>query len=152
MAPDLSLVARELGDDAAPTPTPGTRGDSALKWKLGYRRAQLRDLSSEDLRTDPSTGFTRQIDTDVLALGMSWQLAGNRVGLAYQLQSARGGIGGESGVSRFLPGSEAATHALTLGVTHEFGASLPPPAPPLLVVEPPPPDASPTPPTPSAAP
>lgn len=142
MAPNVALAARELGDDRPPAPMPATPDGSALTWKLAYRRAQLRDLSSGDLHSDPSTGFARQIDTDVLALGMSWTLAGNRLGLAYQLQSARGGLGDENGLARFLPGSTAATHALTLGVTHELGASLPPPAPPLLVLDAPLPDVS----------
>ncbi|HSP98529.1 MAG TPA: hypothetical protein VL049_15000 [Candidatus Dormibacteraeota bacterium] len=134
MAPDLSLMARELGDEATPTLRPEAEVESSVKWKLGYRHAQLNDLYSEELRNDPSTGFTRRVDTDVLALGMSWSLAGSQVGLAYQLQSARGGIGGDTGLSRFLPGSEAATHSLTLGVTREFDAGLPPPAPPPLLV------------------
>jgi hypothetical protein len=132
MAPDLSLATRHPGDETAPTLRPGT--DSGVKWKLGYNHAQLNDLYSADLRNEPSTGFTRRLNTDVLALGMSWSLAGSQVGLAYQLQSARGGVGGDSGLSRFLPGSDAATHALTLGVTREFDAGLPPPAPPPLLV------------------
>jgi hypothetical protein len=91
-------------------------------------------LPSDALRSDPSTGYTRHLDMDVLALGMSWALAGNQVGVGYQLQSARGGIGGDAGLGRFLPGSEAATHAFTLGLTRPFGAGLPPPAPPALLV------------------
>lgn len=127
LAPELALLARP--PDAVDTPP------SAVQWELDYRHAVLRDLSSADLRNDPSTGFSRQLDNDVLALGMSWHMAGSRVGLAYQLQSARGSLG--TGLTRFLPGSEAATHALTLGVTREFGGGVAPPAPPpLLVIEP----------------
>ncbi|MBX3026219.1 hypothetical protein KF840_15020 [bacterium] len=134
LAPDLSLMPR-TSDNPVPPPTNGAAAENGVRFKLDYRHAQLSDLSSTALRTDPATGFSRRLDTDVLALGMSWSLAGNQVGFAYQLQSARGG-GGDEGLARFLPGSEAATHALTLGVTRAFGAGGPPPvAPPLLIIE-----------------
>ena len=134
MAPDLTLVATQLDDPLQRQQLATAEPPSAVKWKLGYRHVQLEDLTSTALRSDPATGFSRQLNTDVLNLGMSWSLAGNQVGLAYQLQSARGGIGGDAGLSRFLPGSLAATHALTLGVTREFGAGVPPPAPPPMLV------------------
>lgn len=136
LAPDLSLLPRTLGNQVPP-PSERVAPEPGVRWKLDYRHAQLSDLPSSALRTDPSTGFSRRLDTDVLALGMSWRLAGNQVGLAYQLQSARGAGGGAEGLARFLPGSEATTHALTLGVTREFGAAGPPAvAPPLLIIEP----------------
>jgi hypothetical protein len=146
LAPDLDLVARELADEPTLTPHTGAAPERPVSWQLGYRHAQLGNmLPSDALRTDPSTGYTRALDTDVLALGMSWQLAGNKVGVGYQLQSARGGIG--AGLGRFLPGSEAATHAFTLGLTRPFGAGLPPPAPPpmLVLVDEPSADSTPSP-------
>lgn len=131
LVPDLTALPPTPGDaDAPPTPDDG----NAMAWQLAYRRAQLGALPGADLRLDPVTGFARQLDTDVLSLGMSWRLAGSRVGLAYQLQSARGSD--DAGLARFMPGSEAATHALSLGVTREFGASPPAPAPPPLLVPP----------------
>jgi hypothetical protein len=149
LAPELALLPRDFTRQPVET-RESVEPPSPVKWKVGYRHAQLSDLSSTALRTDPSTGFSRQLDTDVLALGMSWQMAGSRVGLAYQLQSARGGT--DSGLSRFLPTSDAATHALTLGVTREFGASLAPPAPPpLLMIEPAAQDDTAVQPTPSPA-
>ncbi len=145
MAPDLHFVVRELGDKDAPASTPAvTKAPKAVAWKLGYQHAQLGDLlPSDTLRNDPSTGYTRHLDTDVLALGMSWQLAGNQFGVGYQLQSARGGA--DAGLGRFLPGSDAATHAFTLGVSRAFGGGIPPPAPPPLLVVEAPPDATPEP-------
>ena len=135
LAPDLDLMARELADDPTMAPHTGAAPQRPVSWQLGYRHAQLGNmLPSDALRTDPSTGYTRNLDTDVLALGMSWKLAGNQVGVGYQLQSARGGIGSAAGLGRFLPGNEAATHAFTLGLTRPFGAGLPPPAPPDLLV------------------
>jgi hypothetical protein len=104
-----------------------------VSWQLDYYHPQFGNVPPT-LRSDPSTGYTRRLDTDVLALVMSRRLAGNEVGLGYQLQSARGGFGGDAGLGRFLPGSEAATHAFTLGLTRPFGAGLPPPAPPPLLV------------------
>jgi hypothetical protein len=137
---DARAVALDVEAEAtAATPKPVTERD--LKWKLGYRHSELSDLvSGETLRTDSSTGFSRQLDRDVVDLGLSWRLAGsNRLGLGYQLQSARNGGPGDGGLSRFLPGSAQATHAFTLGVTREFGAGAPPPAvvaPPLVPLEP----------------
>lgn len=124
MAPDLSAVAETLGDEPA---APTIAADPTVGWKLDYRHAELSDmLPTDSLRADPSTGFSRQLDRDVLALGMSWRMAGSRVGLGYQLQAGRDG---DLGLSRFLPSSEAATHAVTLGVSREFGAGAPAPPP-----------------------
>ena len=146
LAPDLVLLP------PAPAPTPALReADTPIDWQLRYRRAQLGQLPGSALRSDPPTGFSRQLDTDVLTLGMAWRLAGNRVGLAYQLQSARGRSDDVS-LSRFLPGSDTATHALTVGVTREFGAGQPPPAPPPLLVAPAPAPPSDPPTTPSPVP
>src|SRR4029079_18750957 len=115
LAPDLDLVARELADDPTMAPHTGAAPQRPVSWHLGYRHAQLGNmLPSDALRTDPSTGYTRNLDTDVLALGMSWKLAGNQAGGGYRLQSGRAGIGGAAGLGRFLPGNEAATHAFTL--------------------------------------
>jgi hypothetical protein len=136
MAPDLDLMARELAADPTLEPQTEDAPQGPVSWQLDYYHAQLGNmlLPSDALRSDLSTGYTRRLDTDVLALGMSWRLAGNQVGVGYQLQSARGGIGGAEGLGRFLPGSDAATHAFTLGLTRPFGAGLPPPAPPPLIV------------------
>lgn len=125
IAPNLTLVLDQPGDQASPGDA-SHRG-AALEWELDYSHSELFDtLSTHSLRADPSTGFSRQLDRDVLELGMSWGMGRNRVGLGYQLQSARDG---EAGLTRFLPGSEAATHAVTLGVSRQFGAGAPPPAP-----------------------
>lgn len=141
MVPDLVLLP-PAPVDTTPPPVAGD-GGASVDWELCYSRAQLGALPNAALRDAPSTGYSRQLDTDVLTLGMAWRLAGSRVGLAYQLQSARGSRD-DPGLSRFLPGSEAATHAFTLGVTREFGAGGPPPAPPPLLVPPEPtPDATP---------
>lgn len=122
IAPDLGLRADDLGDEPAET-----GGPSPVDWELGYRHVELFGTQpTRSLRADSSAGYSRQLDRDVLSLGMSWAMAGNRVGVGYQLQAARDG---EIGLSRFLPGSEAATHAFTLGVSREFGAGSPPPAP-----------------------
>ena len=106
-----------------------------------YRRAQSFDRSgSRSLRDDPSTAFSTLPNRDVFDLNMSWRLAGSTLGLGYQLQSSAGGVWGgrpateAAGLSRFLPGSEQATHSLMFGLTREWGADEPPP----LVVDPPP--------------
>jgi hypothetical protein len=144
LPPEALLDARAVGlevdpKDSAAKPTPVAEKD--LTWKLDYRHSQLSDLMPTDmLRGDTSTGFSRQLDRDVVDLGLSWRLAGtNRLGVGYQLQSARNGGPGDASLSRFLPGSAHATHAFTLGVTREFGAGAPPPpvvAPP-IPLEPP---------------
>jgi hypothetical protein len=110
-----------------------------LTAQLRYRHSQPFDrASSKPLREDPSTAFSTGPDRDVLDLNMSWSLAGSTVGLGYQLQSARGDSLGENvGLSRFLPGSDQATHSLTLGLTRTWGGGDPPPLiePPLLAPE-----------------
>lgn len=110
-----------------------------LTAQLRYHHSELVGRQdSQTVRDDESTAFSTRPDRDVLDLNMSWRLAGSTVGLGYELQSARGGSGaGEVGFSRFLPGSQQATHALTLGLRREWGA-----APPPLLIEPPllPPD------------
>lgn len=141
LLPPLHLMAPELvalppAAAASPPARGPLGGDAPIDWELDYHRARLGQLSGAALRNDPSTGFSRQLDSDVLTLGMAWHLAGSRVGLAYQFLSARGGQGEDAGLARFLPGSAATTHALTLGVTREFGGSAPPPAPPPLLVAP----------------
>ena len=100
-----------------------------LTAQLRYRHSQPFDHSdSLLLRDDQSTAFSTRPNRDVLDLNMSWRLAGNTVGVGYQLQSARGGsLANDIAVSRFLPGSQQATHAFTLGLTREWGAPEPPP-------------------------
>ena len=92
------------------------------------------------MRDDQSTAFSTLPNRDVFDLNMSWQLAGSTLGLGYQLQSSAGGVWGSrpvpgAGVSRFLPGSDQATHSLMFGLTRQWGADEPP----LVVIEPPPP-------------
>ncbi|MGE3498071.1 MAG: hypothetical protein AB7N53_09250 [Candidatus Binatia bacterium] len=125
------------------TPDDGSSRLSALprrfSWRLNYMRSPLSATSSSALlRTDRSTGFSRHANRDVLDLGVTWRLGGNRIGFDYQLQSARPGTaGGDEGLARFTPGSGQATHAFTLGVTRPFGGSAPPPPPaPLLPLAP----------------
>lgn len=111
--------------DPAPAAAPAApQAGEWLDWELGYRRSLLDDgASTRAMRSDPSTGFSRQLDRDVLDLGLTWRLARTRLGLGYHLQSARPqSDAGDPGLSRFLPGSDQATHAFTLGVTREFGA------------------------------
>lgn len=143
LPPESLIDARSMALDVDPAgaTTSDPVAERDLRWKLGYRHSDLSDrASSETLRADPSTGFSRQLDRDVVDLGLSWRLASsNRLGFGYQLQSARDGGAADGGLSRFLPGSAAATHAFTLGVTREFGAGAPPPAvvaPPLVPLEP----------------
>ncbi|MDX2171421.1 MAG: hypothetical protein SF182_30430 [Deltaproteobacteria bacterium] len=130
----MTLEVEAEREGSASTPTPVVERD--LNWKLGYRHSQLSDLmTNQTLRSDPSTGYSRQLDRDIVDLGLSWRLTGSdRVGLGYQLQSARNGGPGDVSLSRFLPGSARATHAFTLGVTREFGGAAAPPPP---VVAPP---------------
>ena len=114
----------------------GYRLSDDLMAQLRYRHSEPFDRAgSRTLRDDPSTGFSTRPNRDVLDLNMSWRLAGNTVGVGYELQSARGAaLPGDIAVSRFLPGSQQATHTLTLGLTREWGAGPPPP----LLIEPPP--------------
>lgn len=97
-----------------------------LTAQLRYRRPQLFGFSrSQVARDDMSSAFSSKSDRDVLDLNMSWRLAGSTVGVGYQLQSTtHGALGGtEAGLSRFMPGSEQATHSLSLGFTREWGRS-----------------------------
>jgi hypothetical protein len=123
-----------------------------LTTQLRYRHSLAFDRSSsKPLRDDASTAFSTHFNRDVLDLNMSWRLAGNTVGVGYQLQSTRGATLAENvGISRFLPGSEQATHSLTLGLIRQWGASAPPPIEPLLL--PPEPDIAATETTPTPAP
>ncbi len=106
-----------------------------LTAQLRYRHSQLSQRGrSRALRDEESTAFSTRPDRDVLDLNMSWHLAGNTLGFGYQFQSARGGSGpGEVGISRFLPGSQQATHSLTLGFTRQWGGADTPP----VLIEPP---------------
>lgn len=135
-----------LRDDAAARAAPQDSSHSSggpLSYSLSddltaqfhYHHAELLERGdSQSVRDDESTAFSTRPDRDVLDLNMSWRLAGSTLGLGYQLQSARGGSGpGEVGFSRFLPGSQQATHALTLGLTREWGAA----AAPSVLIEPP---------------
>ncbi len=137
LAPELAASPRLLEAPSAPpdSETPQREG-GPLSWQFRYQRSKLDTMSSRGLRTDTTTGFSRELDRDVLELGMTWRLAGSRIGVGYELQASREL---DEGFSRFLPGSASATHALTLGVTREFGrgAPPPPPAPPLGLVPPP---------------
>jgi hypothetical protein len=132
--PELALHPR-LTQSSSAGPLGYALSDDLMA-QLRYRHSEPFDRAgSRMLRDDQSTAFSTRPNRDVLDLNMSWRLAGNTVGVGYQLQSARGGaLPGEIGVSRFLPGSQQATHALTLGLTREWGA----PAPPPLLIEPPP--------------
>ena len=140
--PDPALApVRGLDFDSArrpEAPAVAARGPdtpSDVDWTLDYRHSFLTDTtSSAALRGDPSTGFSRQLDRDVVDLGLSWRLAGSRLGIGYELQSAREHSAADLSLGRFLPGSGQATHALTLGLTREWGAGAPPPVP---VVAPP---------------
>ena len=125
--PELD-AARWLDASLSPaTAAPAQPGE--IDWRLDYRHSLLDEAASNStLRGDASTGFSRQLDRDVVDLGLTWRLAGSRLGLAYQLQSARSRNAAEAGVSRFMPGSPQATHALTLGVTREWGSGALPPA------------------------
>lgn len=141
LAPELATAPRLLVE-VSPMPRATPEAVGGVDWQFRYQRSKLDTVSNRGLRSDQTTGFSRQLDRDVLELGMSWGVAGNRIGLGYELQAAREGL--DQGFSRFLPGSANATHALTLGVTREFGRGAPPPPPvPLLGVEPPPPTSEP---------
>ncbi len=136
---------RVLGDLARSAQEPGS-----VSWTLRYLRSPLSaTMSAAELRADLSTGFSTRSNRDVFDLGVSYGIGANRIGLDYQLQSARpGGPGDTGGLSRFLPGSAQATHGFTLGVTRQFGAGPPPPPPPVLslILETPRADAAPPPP------
>jgi len=96
----------------------------ALTAQLRYRKPQTFVFSrSQTVRDDPSSAFSTQPNRDVFDLSMSWHLDSNTVGLGYELQSSAHGPlgGGESGLARFMPGSEQATHAVSLGFTREWG-------------------------------
>lgn len=129
LAPEHAAAVARLTAAATPQPPARLDAEGPLDWQFRYQRSRLDEAAAgRTLRTDPSTGFSRQADRDVLGLGLSWRLARTRLGLGYQLQSARpADSGGDAGFGRFLPGSEQATHAFTLGVTREFGAGAPPP-------------------------
>jgi hypothetical protein len=137
--------ADQLLHDDAPLASiaPGHASDAPFAYSLAdgvtahvdYRRAQIFDrASSQALRNDASTTFSTRPDRDVLDLNMSWRLAGNTVGLGYQIESARSGTGiGEINVSRFMPGNPQAVHSLTLGLSRQWGGEAAPP----VLVEPP---------------
>jgi hypothetical protein len=140
--PDTPFAAGSLGLDARQllatpseaAPPPRDAGDVA--WRFDYTHSLLTDtMSNQLLRNDRSTGFSRQLDRDVVDLGLSWRLAGNRLGIGYQLQSARERSAADLSLARFLPGNAQATHALTLGLTREWGAGTPPPVPIVLLPE-----------------
>jgi hypothetical protein len=123
------------GAPAAPSPSDGKVGYSLsddLTAEVGYHHLRLSDrATSQTLREDQWSAFSTRPDRDVLDLNMSWRMQGNTVGLGYQFQSDRlNASPGEGAFSRFLPGSPQATHALTLGLTREWGAET---APPVLV-------------------
>jgi hypothetical protein len=147
-AEDRVHAGQHLLDDslvAAPRPPkePSPTGpltytlSEALTTQLRYRHSLAFDrASSKPLRDDPSTAFSTSFNRDVLDLNMSWRLAGSTVGVGYQLQSTRGATLAENvGLSRFLPGSEQATHSLTFGLTRQWGATAPPIEPLLLPPE-----------------
>jgi len=123
--PSTAKVGYSLSDD--------------LTAQLRYHHSRLSDrANSQTLRGDQWSAFSTRPDRDVLDLNMSWHLAGNTVGLGYQFQSDRFSTPGTGAFSRFLPSSPQATHALTLGLTREWGAGAAPPVlidPPLLVPE-----------------
>lgn len=146
---DQAARSEEILDGYGPAlsrpPKDPVAGDGPLSYSLSdrmtaqlrYRFSQPFDRSaSKALREDSSTALSTRPDRDVLDLNMSWLLAGSTVGVGYQLQSARGpNLADSISVSRFLPGSQQATHSLTLGLTRKWGASIPPPLvePPLLL-------------------
>jgi hypothetical protein len=131
---DPTIAAAEPGAGHSGGPLSYPLSDD-LSARLDYHHALLFDRDhSRALRNDPMPTFSTRPDRDVLDLGMSWRLAGNSVGIGYQLESARGGsLPADLGVSRFLPGSQQATHAFTLGLTRRWGGNDPPP----LLIEPP---------------
>jgi hypothetical protein len=100
----------------------------ALSAQVRYRRSLLFETQqSAALRVEGPRSFSSRPVRDVLGLNMSWRLAGSTLGLGYQLESAsEHDRGADAGVNRFLPGSEQATHSLTLGVSREWGRAEPP--------------------------
>jgi hypothetical protein len=147
LAEEATQPGQLMGQGGATGPRPPRPPGGPLSYSLSddlsaqlrYRRAQSFDRSgSRSLRDDPSTAFSTLPNRDVFDLNMSWRLAGNTLGLGYQLQSSAGGVWGTAppaavGFSRFLPGSQQATHSLMFGLTREWGAAGPPSG-----VEPPP--------------
>ncbi len=94
---------------------------------LRYHRSLLFGRSdSQTAREEAATEFSTRPDRDVFDLNMSWHLAGNTLGLGYQLESVRSGGAADVGLSRFLPGNQQAVQSLTLGLTRAWGASAPP--------------------------
>jgi hypothetical protein len=94
---------------------------------LRYHHSQLFGRGdSQTAREEAATVFSTRPDRDVFDLNMSWHLAGNTLGLGYQLESARSGSATDVGLSRFLPGNQQAVQSLTLGLTRAWGASEPP--------------------------
>ncbi|MGH7786088.1 MAG: hypothetical protein ACRERC_04430 [Candidatus Binatia bacterium] len=129
---DVELSDRALHAEAgtAGGPTPGDPDapiafslSERLTTELRYRHSALFGTArSEQLRNDELAGLAQQTERDVVDLALSWRLAGNTVGVGYQLQSART-ADDIADLSRFLPGSQQATHALTLGLRREWGAA-----------------------------
>jgi len=144
---DVELTERALHAEAgSDIPPPPVDPDAPISYSLSERlTTQLRyrhsalfgTAHSEQLRNDELAGLAQQTERDVVDLGLSWRLAGNTVGVGYQLQSAHTAADVAS-LARFLPGSQQATHALTLGLVRQWGAAPAPAAPPSLL----PPDLS----------
>lgn len=126
-------VLQAPATDAARPPSPGGPVTYSLSDRLSaqvrYRHSFLFGTgTSTALRSEGPRTYSSRPDRDVLGLAMSWRLAGSTVGLGYQLESARERAGGaDAGVTRFLPGSEQATHSFTLGLTREWGSMSRPP-------------------------
>lgn len=127
-AAEVLATAAGPGIAAAPNADAGPFSyplSEALSAQLHYERTRLFGTApSEALRDEAIPTFSNRPDRDVVGLNMAWRLSGSTVGLSYQLESARlGGLGSESGLTRFLPNSPQATHSLSLGLTRTWGAS-----------------------------
>lgn len=136
-ASDAERADQMLHDDdtatTAAAPAPAANGTLSyslsddLTADVDYRRVLLFERGdSQTAREDAARAFSTRGDRDVVDLNMSWRLAGNTLGLGYQLESARGGAATDLGLSRFFPGNQQAVHSLTLGVSRAWGASAPP--------------------------
>jgi hypothetical protein len=121
-----STVAPAPAAPAADGPISYSLSDD-LTADLRYHRSLLFGRGdSETAREEAATVFSTRPDRDVFDLNMSWHLAGNTLGLGYQLESVRSGGAADAGLGRFLPGNQQAVHSLTLGLTRAWGASEPP--------------------------
>jgi hypothetical protein len=97
-----------------------------LKADLKYKHAFVFESGpSGAIREKATSGFSVDGDRDILDFTMSWERALSSLNLGYRLESTRPGSGAvpEDTPPGWFPGSAAALHGLTVGVTRRWGGA-----------------------------